>query len=72
MAKGSLTITRLQREISLGAGPKGKKEDNPEGALKDFKAIIEQEEEKSDWYVSARLLWLMCVLTNLPQGFQGP
>lgn len=27
-----------------------KKEDNPEEALKDFQAIVEQEEEKGDWY----------------------
>lgn len=26
-----------------------KKEDDPEGALKDFKGIVEQEEEKGDW-----------------------
>ncbi|TFK17372.1 PCI-domain-containing protein [Coprinopsis marcescibilis] len=28
---------------------KSKKEDNPEGALKDFRAIVDQEEEKGDW-----------------------
>ncbi|KAI0081130.1 PCI-domain-containing protein [Panus rudis PR-1116 ss-1] len=28
---------------------KGKKEDNPEQALKEFRAIVEQEEEKGDW-----------------------
>ncbi|KAF7784196.1 hypothetical protein Agabi119p4_361 [Agaricus bisporus var. burnettii] len=28
---------------------KSKKEDNPEDALKDFQAIVEQEEEKGDW-----------------------
>lgn len=27
-----------------------KKEDNPEEALKEFKAIVEQEEEMGDWY----------------------
>lgn len=26
-----------------------KKEDNPEEALKEFKAIVDQEEEKGDW-----------------------
>lgn len=26
-----------------------KKEDNPEQALKEFRAIVEQEEEKGDW-----------------------
>ena len=26
-----------------------KKEDNPEQALKDFRAIVDQEEEKGDW-----------------------
>jgi len=28
---------------------KGKKEDSPEGALKDFKAVVSNEEEKGDW-----------------------
>ena len=27
-----------------------KKEDNPEQALKEFRAIVDQEEEKGDWY----------------------
>jgi len=31
--------------------PIGKKEDNPEGALQDFRAIVDQEQEKGDWYV---------------------
>ena len=26
-----------------------KKEDNPEQALKEFRAIVDQEEEKGDW-----------------------
>jgi COP9 signalosome complex subunit 2 len=29
-----------------------KKEDNPEAALKDFRAIVAQEKEKGDWCVS--------------------
>ncbi len=32
-----------------------KKEDNPEQALKEFRAIVEQEEEKGDWYVLVSL-----------------
>ena len=28
-----------------------KKEDDPEQALKEFKAIVDQEDEKGDWYV---------------------
>ena len=28
-----------------------KKEDNPEQALKEFRAIVDKEEEKGDWYV---------------------
>jgi hypothetical protein len=27
-----------------------KKEDDPEQALKEFKAIVEKEEQKGDWY----------------------
>jgi COP9 signalosome complex subunit 2 len=30
--------------------PLAKKEDNPEEALKDFRAIVDQETEKGDWY----------------------
>ena len=28
-----------------------KKEDDPEQALKEFKAIVDKEEEKGDWYI---------------------
>ena len=31
-----------------------KKEDNPEQALKEFRAIVEQEQEKGDWWVPLR------------------
>ena len=30
-----------------------KREDEPEQALKEFRAIVDQEEEKGDWYGSA-------------------
>lgn len=33
-----------------------KKEDNPEQALKEFRAIVDQEEEKGDWYASGILI----------------
>ena len=29
-----------------------KKDDNPEQALKEFRTIVDQEEEKGDWYAS--------------------
>jgi len=32
-----------------------KKEDNPDEALKEFRAIVDQEKEKGDWYVSLKL-----------------
>ncbi len=37
----------------------GKKEDNPEQALKEFRAIVDQEEEKGDWSVthSFQVVW---------------
>lgn len=42
----------------------GKKEDNPEQALKEFRAIVEQEEVKGDWSVARMLtssdVWLTC------------
>jgi COP9 signalosome complex subunit 2 len=31
-----------------------KKEDNPEEALKEFRAIVDQEKEQGDWYVPLR------------------
>jgi hypothetical protein len=31
--------------------PQAKKEDNPEEALKEFRAIVDQETEKGDWFV---------------------
>lgn len=36
------------RHLSLSTA---KKEDNPEAALKEFKAIVDQESEKGDWLV---------------------
>jgi len=33
----------------IDAFPLAKKEDNPEEALKDFRAIVDQESEKGDW-----------------------
>jgi hypothetical protein len=33
-------------------GLTAKKEDNPEEALKEFRAIVDQETEKGDWFVS--------------------
>ncbi|KAJ4472482.1 PCI domain-containing protein [Lentinula edodes] len=43
---------------------KSKKEDNPEGALKEFRAIVDQEKEKGDWGFKAlkqatKLLYLV-------------
>jgi hypothetical protein len=38
-----------------------KKEDDPEQALKEFRAIVDKEEEKGDWY----LYLFPCVLTLL-------
>ena len=45
-----LCLQRGTRTIS-DLNATAKKEDNPEGALKDFRAIVDQEEEKGDWYV---------------------
>jgi hypothetical protein len=33
--------------------PEAKKEENPEEALKEFRAIVDQEAEKGDWSVIA-------------------
>ena len=35
------------------------KEDDPERALKEFHDIVEQEEEKGDWYVDLTMLILL-------------
>ncbi len=44
------SIGRKQCALSL-MDITAKKEDNPEQALKEFRAIVDQEEEKGDWYV---------------------
>ena len=33
--------------------PTAKKDDSPEQALKEFRTIVDQEEEKGDWYASS-------------------
>jgi COP9 signalosome complex subunit 2 len=48
-AKGTPPITwksLLHPYMSLRSG---KKDDDPEGALRDFRAIVSKEEEKADW-----------------------
>jgi hypothetical protein len=42
-----------------------KKEDNPEEALKEFRAIVDQESEKGDWYDPSSF-------TPFPQAHQPP
>ena len=47
-AKCTLIFFRRRRILNSRIA---KKEDDPEQALKEFKAIIDKEEEKGDWYV---------------------
>jgi len=49
---------------------KAKKEDSPEEALKEFRAIVDQEEEKGDWYVLCPPSILY--LTHNPTGGSRP
>ena len=53
-AKCLSTPIHLYRHIYLDVWP-AKKEEQPEEALKEFRAIIDQEEEKGDWCVVADL-----------------
>ena len=68
-AKGEFGI--LCFELRLSKSTVGKKEDNPEQALKEFRAIVEQEEEKGDW--SATNLFTSCgvELTFRRRGFKA-
>jgi hypothetical protein len=46
-AKGA---PRTAPRAQLGADMRaGKKDDDPEGALRDFRAIVSKEDEKGDW-----------------------
>ena len=47
-----------------------KKEDNPELALKEFKAIVDQEEEKGDWSESSSMPAIQ-ILIILHRGFKA-
>ena len=52
--------------------PIAKKEDNPEQALKEFRAIVDKEEEKGDWYVQQRVCEsLKANGMGAVQGFQS-
>jgi hypothetical protein len=43
--------TLISSVAAISSFPRiAKKEDDPEQALKEFKAIVEKEEEKGDWY----------------------
>ena len=44
-----------------------KKEDNPEEALKESRAIVDQEEEKGDWYVPPTPNLLGPPITDTPR-----
>lgn len=46
-----LSVHRFSFTIITFSFPRiAKKEDDPEQALKEFKAIVDKEEEKGDWY----------------------
>lgn len=47
-----------------------KKEDTPEEALKDFRAIVDQETERGDWY-GLLVHRSNCMLMDTSQGVQG-
>lgn len=48
-----------------------KKEDNPEQALKEFRAIVDQEDEKGDWYASGIPMARYHGLTIIDRGFKA-
>ena len=47
-----------------------KKEDDPEQALKEFRAIVDKEEEKGDWCVDF-VFQVAGLIVNLAKGFQS-
>lgn len=48
-----LSVRRFLLTVAVFSFPRiAKKEDDPEQALKEFKAIIDKEEEKGDWCIS--------------------
>ncbi len=55
------------------ASRSGKKEDNPEEALKEFRAIVEQEDEKGDWCVTLSVykIVLCCTEFRACRGFKA-
>ena len=47
-----LSVHRLLLVVAVSSFPRiAKKEDDPEQALKEFKTIVDKEEEKGDWYI---------------------
>lgn len=49
-----------------------KKEEHPEDALKEFKAIVDQEEEKGDWYAGNKYIYLISHCSLSPsRGFKA-
>jgi hypothetical protein len=56
----------LSERCSADLQQTAKKEDNPEEALKEFRAIVDQEEDKGDWYVHRSLAPSLFYLA--PQG----
>ena len=59
-------IRHLSERCSADLQQTAKKEDNPEEALKEFRAIVDQEEDKGDWYVRRSLAPSLFYLA--PQG----
>lgn len=45
-----VVLTQITESFSAYLRRLAKKEENPEDALKEFRIIVDQEEEKSDWY----------------------
>ena len=60
-------------DVLLWANPYliAKKEDNPEQALKEFRAIVAQEEEKGDWFVIRVWKYEQQFNSGVLKGIQG-
>jgi hypothetical protein len=50
-----LFYRNLSERCGVDLQQTAKKEDNPEEALKEFRAIVDKEEDKGDWYVRRSL-----------------
>ena len=65
-AKGVFLVRTLAHSLIRGLG---KKEDDPDGALKDFDAVAEAEQDKGDWCATRLPPTSRRPTISFPKGF---